>query len=175
MRKQSVKLKDGREVVLRLLLLDDKEQLLSMVTSLSADALMWSSPPYDEEKVNRWMSGTKSGLSIVAIFNSRLVGIAAVYQFPRPRQIGIAEMMIYIHQDFHGVGLGTMMTENLLVLARNKGLHRIGLEVVEENGAAVWLYKKLGFEVEGILKEAYYGADGKYHNMLVMGILLSKN
>lgn len=174
MKKRSVKLKDQREVTLRLLLPEDKEQLLSMVASFSVDALMWSNPPYDEEKVNRWMSGTKSGLSIVAIFENRLVGIAAIYQFPRPRQKGIGDMMIYIHQDFHGVGLGTVMTENLLVLARNKGLHRIGLEVVQENEAAVRLYKKLGFEIEGILKDAYYGADKKYHNILVMGVLLSK-
>lgn len=152
---------------------DDKEQLLSMVTSLSTDALLWSNPPYDEAKIDRWMSGTKSGLSIVAIFENKIVGIAAIHQFTRPRERGIGDMMLYIHQDFHGVGLGTVMTENLLVLAKRKGLHRMGLEVVEDNDAAVRLYKKLGFEIEGTKRDAYYGADGKYHNMLVMGILLS--
>lgn len=173
MKRWNTRLRDDREVILRLLMLDDKEQLLSMVTSLSSDALMWSNPPYDKEKINRWMSGTKSGLSIVAVFENKIVGIVAIHQFTRPRERGIGDMMIYIHQDFHGVGLGTVMTENLLVLAKRKGLHKVGLEVVEDNDAAVRLYKKLGFEIEGTKRDAYYGADGKYHNMLVMGILLS--
>ncbi|MFW9959329.1 MAG: GNAT family N-acetyltransferase, partial [Candidatus Odinarchaeota archaeon] len=124
--------------------------------------------------INRWMSGTKSGLSIVAVFENKIVGIAAIHQFTRPRERGIGDMMIYIHQDFHGIGLGTIMTQNLLALAKEKGLYRIGLEVVEENDAAVRLYKKLGFEIEGRKKDAYYGADEKYYNILVMGILFSE-
>jgi RimJ/RimL family protein N-acetyltransferase len=175
MEKWNTTLKDGREVSLRRLMPEDKEQLLSMVTSLSRAALMWSNSPYDEERISRWMSDTESGLSVVAIFENTIVGVAAIHQYTRPRQMGIGGMMIYLHQDFHGVGLGTVMTENLLVLAKNKGLHRIHLEVVEENEAAVRLYKKLGFKVEGILKDAYYGADEKYHNMLVMGILFSED
>lgn len=84
-------------------------------------------------------------------------------------------MMIYIHQDFHGVGLGTEMISKLLAVARHKGLHRIGLEVVENNEAAVRLYKKFGFEIEGVLKDAYFGTDEKYYNELVMGILFHEN
>ncbi len=170
-----VRLRDGREIVLRLLRFDDKEPLLKMFASMSENALLWSNPPYDEQKIDRWMSGSKTGLSLVALSADRLVGIAAIYQFLRPREKGIGDMMIYIHQDFHGVGLGTEMTDRLLTLARNKGLHRIGLEVVEENKAAVRLYKKLGFEIEGVRKDAYFGADHKYHNMLVMGVLLPED
>ena len=116
------------------------------------------------------MSGSATGLSLVALADDRLVGITAVYQVARPRSRGVGGM-IYIHQDFHGVGLGTEMTTRLLTLARNEGLHRISLEVVEENKAAVRLYKKLGFEIEGVMKDAYFGADNTYHNQLVMGIL----
>ena len=170
-----IRLADGREVVLRLLRFDDKGLLLKMFASMSEDALIWSNPPYDEQKIDRWMSGSKTGLSLVALSEGRLVGIAAVYQFPRPRMKGVGEMMIYIHQDFHGAGLGTEMTDRLLSLAKNKGLHRIGLEVVEDNKAAVRLYKKFNFEIEGVMKDAYFGADHKYHNMLVMGILFPEN
>ncbi len=172
---EKVRLRDSREVTLRLLSPSDKNSLLSMVLDLSEDALMWSSPPYDEVKVDRWMTGADSGLSVVAIHGDRLVGIAAIYHRPRPRERGIGGMMIYIHQDFHGVGLGTAMTENLLVLAKKRGLHRIGLEVVEDNKAAVQLYKKFGFEIEGVLRDAYYGADKMYHNSLAMGLLFSEN
>ncbi len=175
MKESTFQLKDGREVTLRLLKSEDKDALQGMMADLSREALRWSSPPYDEVKISRWMSGAESGLSIVAVFEGRMVGISAIYQFVRPREIGIGSMMIYIHQDFHGVGLGTAMTDEILMLAKDRGLHRIGLEVVEDNAAAVALYKREGFKVEGILRDAYFGEGGRYHNMLVMGIILSEN
>jgi len=118
------------------------------------------------------MTGVGKGLSLVAVHDGRIVGIAGIHTPSLPRARGIGNMMIYLHQDFHGVGLGTAMTERLLTLVRNEGLHRIGLEVVEDNNAAVRLYRKLGFKIEGTLRDAYYGADGKYHRMLVMGLLV---
>jgi ribosomal protein S18 acetylase RimI-like enzyme len=63
----------------------------------------------------------------------------------------------------------------ILAIAEEQGLHRIGLHVVEDNTAAVKLYMKLGFKVEGTLVDAYYGADEKYHNMLVMGVVFQRN
>lgn len=175
MEKRKARLRDGREVTLRLLEPNDKEQLLGMFTRFSQDALMWSNPPYDEEKISRWMGGAETGLSIVAVFDNNLVGIAAIHEYTRPRKKGTGGMVIYIHQDFLGVGLGTTMTKNLLSIAEKKGLHRIGLWVIEDNKAAVGLYRKLGFKIEGLLQDAYFGTDGKYHNMLVMGIVFPEN
>ena len=122
--------------------------------------------------MDRWMNEADKGLSLVAVHEGKIVGIAASYASSLPRARGIGGMMIYLHQDFHGVGLGTTMTERLLSLAGEKGLHRIGLEVVEDNTAAVRLYEKCGFRIEGTLVDAYYGADMKYHNLLVMGRIL---
>jgi len=166
------KMKDGREVVVRFLTHEDKELLLDMVNSFSDYVVLWGSPPYDEAKIDRWMNGVGKGLSLVAVYDQKIVGISASYTNLLPRGRGIGGMMIYLHQDFHGVGLGTVMIKKLLGLAKGKGLHRIGLEVVEDNKAAVRLYEKLGFKVEGTLLDAYYGADEKYHTMLVMGKIL---
>lgn len=82
-------------------------------------------------------------------------------------------MVTYIHQDFQNVGLGTAMLAKLIELAKKEGLHRIGLNVVADNKRAVRLYQKMGFKIEGVMKDAYFGEDGKYHDMLVMGLLLN--
>jgi putative acetyltransferase len=168
----NVDLKDNRRVALRLLTVTDRNLLRELVSAFSEETLRWGNPPYDEGKIDRWMSGADKGLSLVAVSNEKIVGIAASYTSPLPRTKGIGGMMIYLHQDFHGVGLGTAMTERLLSLARERELHRIGLEVVEDNTAAVRLYTKCGFRIEGTLVDAYYGADMKYHNLLVMGRIL---
>ena len=51
-------------------------------------------------------------------------------------------------------------------------MHRIGLHVIADNKIAVHLYEKFGFRVEGIMRDAYLGADGKYHDEIVMGLIL---
>ncbi|GAB2700938.1 hypothetical protein GCM10027018_20300 [Paenibacillus thermoaerophilus] len=43
------------------------------------------------------------------------------------------------------------------------------LNVLETNEKAIQLYKRFGFEVEGILKNDKVLSDGKYYNTIMMG------
>lgn len=43
------------------------------------------------------------------------------------------------------------------------------LQVLETNEAAIHLYEKLGFEIEGVLKKDKLLSDGNYYNTLMMG------
>lgn len=175
MESRKVSLKDGRVVTLRLLDLDDRDQLVHLFSTMSEKALEWGMPPYTKETVDRWMSSIEKLIPLVAVYEEQIVGYAAVFKHVHPRERGVADIGIYLHQDFHNVGLGTMMSETILSIAEEQGLRRIGLHVVEDNVVAVNLYKKLGFVVEGTMRDAYYGQDENYHNMLVMGLLLQKN
>jgi RimJ/RimL family protein N-acetyltransferase len=109
----------------------------------------------------------------VAVYDNEIIGYSAIFKFTHPRRLGVAHMGIYLHQDYHGVGLGSAMTKHGLDLAKNQQLHRLSLEVVEDNKIAVSLYKKFGFKVEGKLIDAYLGSDGEYYDILVMGKILS--
>jgi ribosomal protein S18 acetylase RimI-like enzyme len=64
------------------------------------------------------------------------------------------------------------MPSELLRRVKSERMHRISLEVVADNECAVHLYKKLGFKVEGVLKDAYYGEDGNYQDELAMALIL---
>jgi putative acetyltransferase len=172
MESRKVRLKDKREVTLRPLQIDDGNRLLHMFSTMSEEALEWGMPPYTKETVSRWLSNIERLISLVAVYQGRIVGYATVFKHMHNREKDIADIGIYVHQDFHSVGLGTMMSKIILSIAEAQGLHRIGLHVVEDNKIAVDLYKKLGFTIEGAMRDGYYGSDGKYHNMLVMGILL---
>ena len=167
-----VKLKDGREVTIRFLTANDKEALFQMFSSMSSEALKWSMAPYTLEVIQRWINNIKNLIPLVAEYNNRIVGYASIYKFQHPRRKGIGDLAIYLHQDFHNVGLGTAMMKKLLQLAKERKMHKLELYVVEDNKAAVTLYKKFGFKIEGISKDSFFGSDGKYHNMLHMGLLL---
>ena len=111
-------------------------------------------------------------IAIAAFYNNRIVGHAQIFKFPHPRRKGTGDLIIYLHQDFHNVGLGTIMLAKLIELAKKEKLHRIGLDVIVDNRQAIGLYQKFGFKIEGVKKDAYFGEDRKYHDELVMGLLL---
>lgn len=83
-----------------------------------------------------------------------------------------AELVIRIgDQGFQGRGFGT---EALKLLAGHAftdlGLTRIGLHVFADNTRAVYAYRKVGFMVEGRLRQAVE-IEGLRKDMLVMGLL----
>ena len=167
-----VTLKDGRVVKLRFLTADDKEKLFRMFSLLSEEALEWSGAPYTSDSILRWVNNISNMIPLVAENQSRIVGYAAIGKSPIPRKKGNADLAVYLHQDFHSVGLGTAMTEKIIELARKEKVHRIELTVVKENNAAIRLYEKFGFKLEGLSKDAFYGKDGKYHDIISMGLIL---
>ena len=153
--------------------MDDTEKFIEMYESLSAEAVRWGMPPYDRERLERgWLSNLQNLISIVALYKDKIVGHAQILKFPHPRRKGTGDLVIYLHQGFHNVGLGTAMMDELIAIARTEGLHRIGLSVIADNKLAVHLYEKFSFKSEGLKKDAYFGEDGKYHDELMMGLII---
>jgi RimJ/RimL family protein N-acetyltransferase len=172
----NVKLKDGKTVLIREFRMKDKEKLIEMYESLSDEAVRWGLPPYTRERIERgWLSNLQNIAAIVAFYNDKIVGHAQIFKFPHPRRKGTCDLVIYLLQGFHNVGLGTAMLTKLIELAKKERLHRIGLHVIADSKLAVHLYQKLGFKIEGVMKDAYLGEDGKYHDELVMGLILANS
>lgn len=62
---------------------------------------------------------------------------------------------IATHPDYRRQGYGRAVVEALVKHAKMNGLDSISLEVRESNKAAMELYTKLGFKVEGKRKDFY--------------------
>lgn len=62
---------------------------------------------------------------------------------------------IATHPDYRRQGYGRAIVEALIKYAKMNGLDSISLEVRESNKAAIDLYTKLGFKVEGKRKDFY--------------------
>jgi len=166
------RLKDGRAVTVRSFEPKDFEAMLAMFESLSAEALRYGLPPYDRARLGRWVSGLEGGVLLLAFDGRKAVGVAMIYGRGRTRFKGIGEFVTYIHQDYHAKGLGTFLARTILHEAKGKGFHRVTLEVVADNAGAIKAYERAGFLHEGRMKEAFLDDDGKYHDQLIMGIIL---
>lgn len=81
-----------------------------------------------------------------------------------------AELSIYIFPEYFNRGFGTEACKAILDIGFNTfNLNRIWAEVFEGN-PAIKLYEKVGFILEGTLRQTYYKC-GKYINSLMYSIL----
>ena len=145
-------------------------KIVEMYSSFSDEALRWTRPPYNEETIKRLSKD--ENLILVAKHENRIVGHCMLDVHQHSTGKGIFSLIINLHQDFQNKGLGTAMIKMIVDWARSEGIHRIELGVVAEYKMAIHVYEKAGFRTEGVLREAHYGLDGKYHDKLIMGLLL---
>ncbi len=171
---RQVTLKDGTSVLVSRYRVEDLEELLNMYASLSDKALRWAAPPYNREQVLRMVRDPDKNIVLVARLRDGIVGHCIVGLSQGVRFRGVSSSAMYLHQDYQNRGLGTAMLAMAVQLAREMGLHRIGLRVVADNHRAIHVYEKVGFRIEGTQREAYYGEDQQYHDIVEMGLLLGR-
>lgn len=75
------------------------------------------------------------------------------------------------NRDYWSHGYGSDVTRCLMKYAFEMlNLHRVTLFVHSSNERAIHAYRKVGFQVEGTLREAHY-MDGRHSDVLIMGLL----
>lgn len=77
-----------------------------------------------------------------------------------------------IHPAFAGKGFGRKMMQEIIDLANQQGYKRIELSVATENLRAIKLYKKVGFQEEGIMKKyTYLKGEDRFLDELLMSYI----
>lgn len=92
---------------------------------------------------------------IVAIHNEEVVGYAGLWQ---PIDEGHITNIV-TKKDKRGNHIGTKMLEEIIKLAKTKGLKSVTLEVNEHNEPAINLYKKYNFVEVGKRTKYYNNID----------------
>lgn len=106
----------------------------------------------------------------VALSGAEVVGWCDVRRHPRPIYAHAGILGMGLLQSFRGQGIGTRLIRTTLVAAQTAGLSRVELSAREGNLIAIELYKKVGFAVEGMSRNAIR-IDGVYENLIQMAVL----
>lgn len=106
---------------------------------------------------------------VVAGADDRPIGLVSFWDRAIPHEA--AELSIWIGQGHRDEGNGT----EALSLALRYGftqlsLHKIYLRVLDYNARAIRAYEKVGFRVEGHLREEM-NVQGEWHDLIYMGVL----
>lgn len=100
------------------------------------------------------------------------VGFAYLEGGKRQRTHHCANLGIGVLQKYSNLGIGKLLIDELLAYARgSESIAKIELQVRKDNQAAIRLYKKSGFEVEGISKRALFIND-RFYDYIHMGQII---
>ena len=93
------------------------------------------------------------------IGNCSLMGIA-----PYRRYFHRCEVAIALYQKYCGCGIGKVMMQTVLDVAKDLDYEQAELEVISDNKTAIALYEKLGFVKYGTFPNNMKYSDGTYAN-----------
>ena len=131
---------------------DDYEAMHRIMSDPRAAAKTLRLPLQPAEAWRKRLAEPPEGLfMLVACVEGEVVGNLGLETSPnRPRVRHVGSIGMAVRDDWQGKGVGTALMEAALDLADNwLNLMRIELRVYVDNPAAVALYKKFGFEIEG--------------------------
>lgn len=124
----------------------------AIARNITQDYMKWLGMNLDfqntkkEFQVFETMYGKPEGCFIYATINGAIAGGVAI----RKLDSKICEMKrLFVYRSFQGAGLGEVLCEKIISIAREVGYCRMRLDTVAKLKSAIGLYKKIGFyEIE---------------------------
>jgi len=116
------------------------------------------------------LNGLRNGMTqFVALDGGRVVGWCDVNPKTHAtlRHGGVLGMGVAA--SHRGRGVGSALIQTTLAAATARGIRRVELIVRADNAAAIALYERHGFELEGRLRD-YLIVDGASHDALAMAL-----
>jgi RimJ/RimL family protein N-acetyltransferase len=116
--------------------------------------------------------GLNDGIVLVAESEGQIVAEIHTYRIGiRIFEHVLSNLTIAIHPELQGQGIGFHIFSRLLEKVENEMPHilRVELHARSGNEAAIRLYKKLGFQLEGYLKNRDKMPDGSFYDDMSFG------
>ncbi len=157
----------------RLATVDDIPAMVDILVAV-ADERMWigTEPPVDRERRAHLFEEAISGegAAFVAVAGGDVVGHLGVHGQGGARDFGMA-----VADGWRGKGAGSALMRAAVAWAREQpDVHKLCLEVWPHNGAALALYRRHGFEVEGRRRRQYRRKSGELWDSIAMGLVLDE-
>ncbi len=163
--------------MIRKIKLKDAKSFLYMLKQLDNETTYMMYEPDERSTSVEEMKSTiqnvysSGSLMLVAEENGSLVGFLSAERGFANKVKHSAYVVIGLLKSYREKKIGTKLFEELIKWALENSLTRLELTVMTNNEAAICLYKKMGFKIEG-LKEKSLFVDGKYIDEYYMSKLL---
>jgi RimJ/RimL family protein N-acetyltransferase len=156
---------------------NDAEPLVDLIEKVEKSNFMLFAPgerkisPEHQKKRIDSMREEKTSTIFLAEDDKDLVGYLFVIGGNPKRANHSVYLVIGVHENYRGKGIGVKLFEKLEEWAKGQQIHRLELTVMEHNKAGIALYEKMGFEIEGTKRHSLF-IDGKYVDEYYMSKLI---
>lgn len=160
-------LKDGRTALLRSPTIDDAVQMLEYLKVTAGETPYLIRYPEEctetieqEAAFLQKMTVSPIDLMIVCTVDGKLAGNCRLARHGRIKTKHRAGVAIALKKEFWGLGIGTILFEEMIRQAKELGVSQLELEVIDGNKRAMGLYRKMGFEIAATHPNAIRLKDG---------------
>ena len=157
---ESVRLRDGMQVVIRPIRADDAPRLQSLFGRLSRESIYYRFLGLRKELSSgqaRRLADLdyRTQMALAASCGEgceeRLIGVARYSVIPGSRPVE-AEAAIVVEDRYQGKGLGTLLLERLVAYAVAHGVRTFLAEISQDNGRILRLIRRSGLPVQSCLE-----------------------
>jgi RimJ/RimL family protein N-acetyltransferase len=176
-------LRDGRAVTIRPLGEDDYAALLAFGTALPQDDLLYLENDFHNPDIIRRLvnaAAAENWRQVVAVAGPGLSGVegTAIVGYSAVRRLSgwsshVADIHLTVGKGWRRNGLGTAMAQAIFDAARDLGVSKVIVEMMERQNAGRAIFERLGFRVEGTLSQHARDRHGQRHNLMILAYHVS--
>ncbi len=168
---RTVKLKDGKAVLIRAMKTEDLEASLAFFRALSEEDRLslrgdFTARESVEERIREMEEGTVKRLVAVADETIIADGALELSHFGWERHI--AELRLIVATPYQHKGLGMLMAGALYGVAASAGIEEIIVKMMATQPAALRIFHKLGFRQEVVLRDYVKDMKGIRKDLVLM-------
>jgi len=167
-----VNLRNGKRVMFRFLNDQDREGLIQLFQEApEEDTRFLKQDVKDVKLINFWVDHLdyRKVLPLVALDleSNRIIADATLHRGKHAAK-HIGEVRIFVSRSFRNLGLGSVMLEEMLNLAKQEGLQWLKAEVMADHKKVIKAFRAKGFEQKAILDDYFIRKDGITHDVVLM-------
>jgi len=171
-------IKNGIEVEIREIKVSDAENAVEYMKIVNTETKNLTREPDEftmtveqEEKFLEDAIQSEDNFIYTVWHEGTLISMTGIHGSSLRRLKHKVNLGISIIQKYNNLGLGTILMDLLVEKAKELGKTKVELDVRADNPNAIKVYKRAGFEIEGIRKNGFK-VDGEYIDLILMGRIL---
>lgn len=170
----------GIDITLREAVPSDAENLLNVMKILNREtpyllvnAYALNMTPEGMAHEIGYIQEQANQLIFLALDQEEIVGILTVSSEEDDALKHIGEVGISILKEYWGMGLGTIMLDEVIHWATHSPLtKRLEIKVQARNKRAIHLYDKVGFQQEGVIRRGFLSENNDLLDVVLMSYLI---
>lgn len=168
-RRQS--LKKRRSVQLRPMVLGDAAALHQFFLRIpEEDLLFLRRDVTDRDVIESWARDVEAGytFTLLAEREGAVVGEASIHRSRVPWSTHVGEIRVVVDAEHRQLGLGSALVQAIFLESLERGVEKIVAEMTPDQKGAINVFQKLGFRIEGLLRDHVRDRRGVKRDLVVM-------